>query len=205
MPILLLLRTAWGWLSNPLVVGGIAIAALFAWHWADKRAAVNAARAEMRQEIEAAHARRRAEVAAITVDLSERATKLRDELGRGKVEIQTITKTLIQEVPRYVTPLADSRCVVPRGFVLHHDAAWAGRMPEPAPAAGGLVDEPSGVPLSRVESVATENAGACHDLRAEAAAWRTWYADIEPKFTEFARRSQSQPGALAGKPETKGR
>lgn len=205
MPILLLLRTAWGWLSNPLVLGGIALAAAFWWHAADKRAAVNAARAEMRAEIEAAHQRRRVEVAEFVVDLSAKAAALREKLNRDQGEARTVTRTLIQEVPRYVTPLADSRCVVPLGFVQHHDAAWAARMPDPAAAAGGLVDQPSGVPLSRVESVATENAGACHDLRAEAAAWRSWYADIEPKFTEFARRTQGQPGALAGKPETKGR
>jgi len=105
---------------------------------------------------------------------NEITTQLREALREKQLVIRTETKTLIEEVPVYVTSNADRACIVPAGFVLHHDSA-ANLSHLPVPAAG-LVDAPSGIPLSRVESVVTQNYGAAHELAAEVRTWRNWYA-----------------------------
>ncbi|HEV2679138.1 MAG TPA: hypothetical protein VGV14_01435, partial [Rhodanobacter sp.] len=43
--------------------------------------------------------------------------------------------TLTREIPVYVTAQADTRCIVPVGFVRVHDAAAANDLPGPAGAA----------------------------------------------------------------------
>lgn len=96
-------------------------------------------------------------------------------LDRERVRIQTRTVTLIREVPTYVSPAADDRCIVPVGFVRLHDAA-ASASELPA-AAGGPLDAPSGVDLSAVASVVTQNYGTAYQWRAEAMTWRRWYAE----------------------------
>lgn len=102
--------------------------------------------------------------------------KAKTDLDRRRVEIRTVTQTLIKEVPIYVSAKADAECIVPAGFVRLHDQAAAG--PEaslPSPA-GGPLDAPSGVPLSAVAETVVANYGAAHDWRAEAMTWRAWYA-----------------------------
>lgn len=121
------------------------------------------------QVAEMARAARKQEAAA-----NEAATEMREALREKQIVVRTETKTLIQEVPVYVTSNADRACVVPAGFVLHHDAA-ANLSRLPAPAVG-LIDAPSGIPLSRVESVVAQNYGVAHELAAEVRAWRDWYA-----------------------------
>ena len=167
-----------GFLGNPIVAVAIALAAAWAWHSYDKAAAIRAHDA-------AALEQRRAAVAEFVVGLSARNTQLAADLTRARGQIRTETVEILREVPRYVTPAADRACVVPRGFVWHHDAAWGlSALPrEP----GGSVDAPSGIPLSRVESRIAENASTCRDLRAEADAWRRWYAENAKRFDDFAR------------------
>lgn len=96
------------------------------------------------------------------------------ELERRKVEIRTVTKTLTKEVPVYVTVKSDLACVVPDGFVRLHDAATHGAALSAAP--GGLVEAPSGVPLSAVAETVVDNYGVGLEWREEALAWRKWYA-----------------------------
>lgn len=93
------------------------------------------------------------------------------DLRAKTVEIQWRTRTLIKEVPTYVTPDADDRCVIPVGFVRLHDAAASG-LPV---ASGGPVEAPSGVELSTVAGTVATNYGAALEWRAEAQAWRDWY------------------------------
>lgn len=158
------------------------------------------ATAKLRGEIAAANAKRRSEVAEYVTDMSARNTALAGELRAERGREKTTTQTLLKEVTRYVTPLADSRCVVPAGFVLHHDAAWRGTPVPSAPS--GSVDAPSGISLSRVESVNTENAGACRDLLAEVRGWRRWYPDHKAKYDAFAARANAQSRGAEGQPET---
>jgi hypothetical protein len=162
-------------------IGLIVIAAglVFGWHVHDKRAAIKAFAAQAQLE-------RRAAVAEYVVDMSARNTKLFADLATERGRIKTETQTLIREVNNYVTPLADTRCVVPAGFVQHHDAAW-GLSDLPA-AAPQLVDKPSGIPLSRVESVVSENAGICQEWRSEAIGWRDWYRTNSGAYNAWCRK-----------------
>lgn len=102
------------------------------------------------------------------------------ELERTQVEIRWRTRTLIKEVPTYVTPADDALCRIPVGFVQLHDAAAAG-LPEPS---GGPDPTPSGVPLSSVASTVADNYGTAHALRAEVETWRKWYAEQKAAWEE---------------------
>jgi hypothetical protein len=136
--------------------------------------------------------------------LEERIVKLNDATGaeiKGlQAQLQTAlntirvkTVTLIREVPTYVSPLADSRCVVPVGFVRLHDDAVGGAVPNPAPAAagavGGLVDEPSGVALSAIGSVVAENYGYAHELEQQVNGWRAHWASVEKWYDQLRREA----------------
>ena len=153
-------------------------------------------RAEWETKIAAAHEQRRAEVADFVVGMSARNTALATALATERGNIKTETVTLQKEVTKYVTTAADSRCLVPVGFVQHFNAAW-GLSALPA-ATSGLVDAPSGISLSRVESVVSENAGIAREWRGEALGWRRWYAEHAEKYNAFARKTDA--GATAGKP-----
>lgn len=94
-----------------------------------------------------------------------------------QAEIQWRTKVLIQRVPKYVTPIADSRCVVPTGFVQLYDAAVAGSDLAPA-AAGQSFDNDSGIALSRVAETDQYNLGVAKSALTEVQSWRKWYAAL---------------------------
>lgn len=102
--------------------------------------------------------------------------KAKTGLATERVRIQTVTRTLIQKVPVYVTPAADDRCVIPTGFVRLHDAAASGGASGLPGTAGGPLDAPSGVELSAVGATVVANYGSALDWRAEALTWRAWYA-----------------------------
>ena len=46
--------------------------------------------------------------------------------------VQAKAQTIVKEVPKYVTQIDDSRCVIPDGFVRLLNAAAQGDVPEPA-------------------------------------------------------------------------
>lgn len=171
-----------------LLAAGAIVGAAYAWH----RSEVNA---EVERINTKATEQRRAEVAEFVVDMSARNLKQREANEAEKRALQESTKTLVEKVPVYVTKLADSRCIVPVGFVQHFETAWGvSALREPA---GRNVDADSGVPLSRVESVTTENAGICREARAESAAWRAWYRVEKSKFDAFTRSTVDQPQKLS--------
>lgn len=160
----------------------MALALAFGWHVRDKRQAIKA-------YAEAARIERHSEVARYVVDLSERNSTLMADLARERGKVQAAAPQLIREVTNYVSPLADSRCIVPAGFVQHHDAAW-GMSALPA-AAPELVDQPSGISLSRVESVATENASICHEWKLESLGWRKWYRLNTDAYNAWCRKNNA--------------
>jgi hypothetical protein len=178
-----------------LLALAVAAAIFFAGWWqgsSGKRA--------LERAIEAAVEKRRADIADLTVYFSNRDTAAREQFALERGRDQLLLEDLKAKVPTYVTPKADRACVVPRGFVLHHDAAWRGTpLPE---AAGGSVDADSGIPLSRVAGVNTDNAGTCRELRAEVVFWRKWYPDTQARWDAFARGTEGKPQTL---PATKGR
>lgn len=72
------------------------------------------------------------------------------------VQIRTVYRDIIREVPTYVTVQADAACVLPAGFVRLHDAAAAGQLPGPASQSD---DAPSGVALSAATETIAANYG----------------------------------------------
>ena len=100
------------------------------------------------------------------------------EVEKTKVEIRTVTRTIIERVPEYVTLEADAKCVVPVGAVVLLNAAASGN-PPPAGTPGEPIDAPSGVDLSEVVRVTTENYGTYHEVVAQLIGWQEWYARIE--------------------------
>lgn len=81
-----------------------------------------------------------------------------------------------KQVPTLVTAADDDRCIVNRGFVRLHDAAWSGAIAGPA---AEFDREPSGVPLSRVGSADVWNAAACRVWREQALGLREFYRDLK--------------------------
>lgn len=68
-------------------------------------------------------------------------------------KVRTVTKTLIKEVPVYVSA---NDCPMSPGFRLHHDAAAQGVLPD----ATGIADA-AAVPAPDVASTTAENYGTC--------------------------------------------
>ncbi len=91
------------------------------------------------------------------------------------VEVQGKTKTIVKEVPVYVSKESDNACVVPDGFVRVHDAAAAGDLPE-APSDSDAA--PSGVALSTVAATVAENYGTCTETRETLTALQSWATEI---------------------------
>ena len=167
-----------------------------------RHAAVIQERQAWEAKLEAAHAERREKIADYVVQMSAREVKALEQLRLERGRIKTETETIIKEVPRYVTQIADRRCDLTRGFVELHDGAATGRLPAPGAGASGLIDESAGVPLSTAGVAIAKNYGACRDLAAEVSAWRQWY----PRYVEAYK---AFTGAVNRKPEkeslTKGR
>lgn len=120
-----------------------------------------------RQRAAAAKVQKREAVAEKITD------RIADKTAAARVEIRYRTEYLTKEVPIYVTPADDARCVVPSGFVRLHDAA-ASSLPV---APGGPEQAPSDVPLSAVLETVIGNYGVGHDALTEAQAWREWYVE----------------------------
>lgn len=74
--------------------------------------------------------------------------------------IEKTGRTIIKEVPVYVSEAADRACTVPAGFVRLHDAAAAG-LP-PSGSAGAADARPAGVALSTVAETVAGNYTACN-------------------------------------------
>lgn len=91
-------------------------------------------------------------------------------VDRVQVVRDTTTATLA-EVPAHVTPDDDARCTVNRGFVRLHDAAAAGRVPDPT---GETDAAPAGIALSAAAHRVAENYGACLQNAEQLIALQDW-------------------------------
>lgn len=69
---------------------------------------------------------------AIVKDRSKAVSEVIDKKhAEASAKIRTVYKIITKEVPVYVDKVADAACVVPDGFVLIHDAAASGEIPQP--------------------------------------------------------------------------
>lgn len=121
----------------------------------------------------AAHAKLKAAERAVTrvVKQTEVSNKVSAKAEARQIEIRYRFKTILKEVPKYVTVEADRACTVNNGFVRLHDAAVAGSLPG-APRESDAA--PSDVKLSEVSAVGVENAGAYHAVAAQLTALQEW-------------------------------
>jgi hypothetical protein len=142
---------------------------------AEDRARVQAwEEAEQKAELHA----REVEAKAETIN-----TDLQNQLTTALSRTRTITKTLIKEVPNYVTVKADAGCVVPLGFMQLHDAAAAGVDVSGLPGGtSGAVNAASGVKLSSVAATVVGNYGTCNATRQQVIGWQSWYAKQSSAF-----------------------
>ena len=101
-----------------------------------------------------------------------------------------IIKTIVREVPKYVTADADSRCVVNNGFVWLYDTALqAGPISGSGPAD---VDAPSGIALSAVAGVAAENNAECRARGEVITLWQDWYKRNKALYDEISAKANSR-------------
>lgn len=219
--ILVFLKMAGGWLLSGLQGlfrlvceyprAAAAVVAVLALWWGhnylvdrDVKAAVKAALAEnnaawqdredkARAGFDVAIHKKRQEVADLVLQQQEINAQWQAVYNRVNADRAAVLARRIEEVPRYVTPLADSRCIVPAGFLLHTaraiDAAngnpGVGRQ-EPAEAVPqetvGLVDRPSGVPLSTVDAWIQRLIDAGKGWRDRAVMCDRWVDEQAAKF-----------------------
>ncbi len=96
------------------------------------------------------------------------------EITDQTTQVRYVTKTLLEKVPIYVTPEADSRCIVPVGAISLLNAAARGEA-EVAGPAGGPYEAPSGISLAALTDFGVYNLGVGHELLTEVLGWRRWY------------------------------
>jgi len=89
--------------------------------------------------------------------------------------IHDTTAAIRQEIPRYVTPAADRRYLLPDGFVWLHDAAAAGVPVIDRPGDPDASSE--GVAASQAASVIVGNYGICHETAEQLTALQGWVRD----------------------------
>ena len=190
-------------LGNRYVLAALAGAAVlfgaWGWHTSAIDDAVKARDLHWTGKIEAERTRHRGIVADWVLEMADRDEKARAAYAAKKAEREIVYRTLKEEVPVYVTPLADSRCIVPVGFVLHHDAAAAARPAALPEGPGNLVDGDSGLALSAVERTVSENYAACHEAIDEVTEWRRWYPEARESY-ERLRAKLSQPDPMEASP-----
>ncbi len=100
------------------------------------------------------------------------------------------TRDLAHEIPQYVTPQADSRCVVPVGFVRLFNESIEGQagtrsadgpLPE---GAGGDAAAPSGLALSQVADAIVYNHDEAVRRGVIIQLWQQWYTESRDQFTK---------------------
>ena len=99
------------------------------------------------------------------------------EVEEKQAEIRYVTRTILKEVPIYVSPESDARCTVPNGFVRVHDAATTGNPPAPdTPEQPN--GEASGIDLSTVAATVVDNYGYARELESQVIGWQNWYSRV---------------------------
>jgi hypothetical protein len=81
-------------------------------------------------------------------------------------------RTIVKEVPIYVTKAEDAACTIPVGFVRLHDAA-AANVPLSGPA-GPTDASPSGIALSTVSETVAVNYEQYHEVVEQLTALQDW-------------------------------
>jgi hypothetical protein len=117
-------------------------------------------------EYQAAQARAAVPVVVKQGEATERVVvQFRDRVTRIKGDTVTVTKEIVRYVPASADP------VLPRGWLLLHDAAATGAVPPPAE--GSDVAAPAVAASAALRGV-VENYGTCHANAAQLVALQEW-------------------------------
>jgi hypothetical protein len=167
-------------LTNKYVLGALLVLALIAggwmWHAGKVHEAVLGERHEWETKIAAANAERDQEIAAWKIKEADLNTKLETKTTEKVVEVRTVTKEVVHEIPVYIPSTLD----VNLGFVLIHNAAAEGKRLPDSPS--GPVDKASGIGLPRVAETVANNYAECRVWREQVIGWQEWY---ENQHTEW--------------------
>lgn len=108
-------------------------------------------------------------------DAAKRTTitvRAETEAVKSRETIRTINRTIVREVPRYVTREADSRCVVPVGAVRVLNAAARN---VPLSETPGVADDaPAAVGLAELTGQTVENYGLYHEVADRLTRLQAW-------------------------------
>jgi len=147
----------------PGVYIGIALAVIVSlWWYGQHEFNRGAASVVQKQQFQAARLVVHQANITYTISMKYEALKLSDEKQTAK---------LIQEIPAHVTPQSDAACSIGLGLVRVWNAADHGPIPD---ATAGPDDTPSGLALSDLARVETENAGEYDKLAHQLTALQEW-------------------------------
>ena len=138
-----------------LALAAALVAGYFAWadHIGDKREAQ--VRAQYQKQTDEANATR----AAIGPPIAKKEAAAQEQ-------IRTVFKTIIKEVPKYVSV---NDCPMSPGFRVFHDAAANAQLPDPA-----RIADAAAVPAPDVANTVVENYETCHVTATRLTALQEW-------------------------------
>lgn len=88
---------------------------------------------------------------------------------------------LVQKVPEFISKESDAKCVIPNGFVLLHDSAAKGEVPD---TSRGSNEATSGVALSTVGKTVTENYTTYHQVAEQLRSLQEWVAEQQKIYNK---------------------
>lgn len=101
----------------------------------------------------------------------------------AQAEIRYVTRTIVKEVPTYVSPATDARFPLPVGLVRVHDAAAIGIDPARLSDPAGLADDQaSDVEASEAASAIAGNYGECRATATRLTELQDWVASQAMAF-----------------------
>jgi hypothetical protein len=93
-----------------------------------------------------------------------RNDKIATDLANEKGKIHVVYKTITKSIPSFISPISDSKCIIPIGFISLHNSAAEGTMPA---TSSELNDTPSNVALHTVAEYITDNYQTCNEIRTQ--------------------------------------
>lgn len=157
-----------------LFAAGVAIIASFwvGWEWRDRSADVQMS--DLRRDLADANAEA-SESARMAERLSqERATLAAEAEALRNQEREVVTRTVTEEVIRYVQTPAATECGPDYEFVRIHDTAAAGRVPGSADPAAEPDAAARSITNADLLSVVTENYATCQTVRDQLISLQEW-------------------------------
>lgn len=94
-------------------------------------------------------------------------------IERDRIIKETSDVTL-KAIPTLISKDADAACAVPNGFVVLHDSAAKGEVPD---TSGDANEKASGVKISEVGKTVTENYATCHQNAEQLKSLQEWLVE----------------------------